>query len=406
MRILLIVPNIISITSFLSELITTMHDRGFDVHCACSLDALWHRAEQTLPATMHHIVFPRGMNPLAHARSAHNLNQLVDRLRPNLVHAHFSAAIFTAALAHTQHWPITIGTFQGVSFPLVHGWKAPVLRQAELWAIRQMDGVWVVTDDDQTVLRRAVSRVPVRRRAGYGFGCDLQRFDPGQIHATDRQHLRTALQLTPENFVFCLVGRFADFKGFGITVRAFLRLAPAFRQARLLLVGKTDALYATGLTPRETAAMQASPQIIDAGYQTCVEHYLALSDVMVFPSQREGMPVCLMEALAMGVPVITRDARGCRDVVRDQIDGFVLPTCNVEHLLASMRLLIENPPLRQRFAERALEGRERFNRLHYVAEQIAIYEDLVGGNPTLVDPRTAQMDEMPDRSNFETTIVG
>lgn len=390
MRVLLIIPNIISITSFLRELITTMHERGIDVHCACSLDALWHTSEQTLPATMHHIVFPRGMNPLAHLRCARTLNQLVHKLHPDLVHVHFSAAMFTTALARTRQWPTTIGTFHGVSFPLLHGWKATVLRQAELWAARQMNSVWVLTDDDQAVLRQAAPRLRVQRYAGHGLGCDLQRFNPDRISGNERQHLRETLHLDAENIVFCFVGRFVDFKGFGLTVRAFLRLAAEAPQARLLLVGHADDLHPSGLTPEETAAMQQSPQIIDVGYQTHVEAYLALADVMVFPSEREGMSVCLMEALAMGVPVITRDARGCRDVVRDQVDGFVLQDCTVERVHTTMRLLLEDTALRQCLAAQALEGRERFSRMRYVAEQIAIYEELVGDEPAAGARRAAR----------------
>src|SRR5205814_10672473 len=95
---------------------------------------------------------------------------------------------------------------------------------------------------------------------------------------------------------------------------------------------------------------------------------------MVFPSRREGMPVCVMEALALGVPVITCDARGCRDVVRDDVDGLVLRERTVESLCAAMGRAAADEPLRTRWAARAIADRERFSRLPFVAAQRRIYE--------------------------------
>jgi len=79
----------------------------------------------------------------------------------------------------------------------------------------------------------------------------------------------------------------------------------------------------------------------------------------------------------MGVPVLTRDVCGCRDVVRNDIDGIVLRDCTVGNLAAAMKQLADSPDLRQRMSNHALAGRDRFSRRHFVREQRAIYETLV-----------------------------
>ena len=103
--------------------------------------------------------------------------------------------------------------------------------------------------------------------------------------------------------------------------------------------------------------------------QSEIAKYLAVSDAMVFPSKREGIPVCLMESLAMGVPAITRDSRGCRDVVRDGLDGFVLRDCTVANLADAIRRIADSPDLQRQMSARALATRERFDRGHFIRER-------------------------------------
>lgn len=376
MRLLLVIPNVVSY-GFLRELCGALVADGVEVHLACSRKRL---LGETAPVEhddvrLHEIQFPRGMNPGRHLRAARALDRLVETLRPDLVHAHFSAAIFTTALARTPRWPVTIATFHGVSFPASEGWKAVVLRLVETWAARRFDGVWVLTDDDRDRLRAAARDSVVETLTSCGVGCDLARFAPPS--STSREARRAELGFARGACVFAFVGRFVDFKGFALTVRAFFRHAANDPAARLLLIGSRDPLHATGLTATEERALDRSPQVTHAGYRDDVHRYLAAADVLVFPSRREGMPVCVMEALAMGLPVITRDARGCREVVRHGVDGMVLRECTVETLHAAMARLAEDSALRQRLAANAVAGRERFGRGDFIREQKRLLENLV-----------------------------
>jgi glycosyltransferase involved in cell wall biosynthesis len=377
----MVAPNIVSFRSFLTELGSALACRGVDVHCACSGNALW--GENQAPACgtgvrMHDLQFPRGMDFIGHIRSSIQLDRLVERLRPDLVHAHFSAAIFTTALARRSHWPTTIGTFQGLRFPLLTGLKRRALTAVEAWSAKRLDAVWVLTEDDRTALASAAPGATVNRQTSCGFGCDLDRFDPACVCSEECQDLRARLGIAADRWIFSYIGRYVAFKGFDMTVRAFLRLAELDPKVHLLLMGARDKLHPTGLTPEEERRLKNSPRITDLGWQDDVRKWLAVTNVLIAPSCREGMPVSLMEALAMGAPVITRDSRGCRDVVRDGVNGIVLRECTVDGLVSAMQSIKENEMLYRRLSSNALKDRQSFSRLNYIDEQIRIYENMTG----------------------------
>ena len=380
MRLLFVLPNVVSY-GFLRQLCISLIADGHEIHLASSRARLLGEAYSCEGdgVHLHEIKFSRGMNPSRHFRASRELDQLVRLLRPDLVHAHFSAAIFTTALARSSHWPVTMATFHGLSFPARHGWKATVLRQVETWAARQFDAVWVLSDDDRDRLRAVSPATMVETVRSYGVGCNLTKFSPPS--PKEKAARRSELGFTSKDRVFAFVGRFVDFKGFALTARAFLQFSANDPTARLLLIGARDPLHRTGLTSAEEKALWSSARVMDVGFRRDVHRYLIAADAMVFPSAREGMPVCAMEALAMGVPVITRDARGCRDVVRDGIDGIVLRDCSIGTLGAAMERLGNDHVFRERLAANAIAGRDRFARSHFIDEQKRILQNLTPARP-------------------------
>jgi glycosyltransferase involved in cell wall biosynthesis len=390
MRFLLVIPNINSYRAFLGELCSELNANYAQVHLACSIEGMMgqNASGQDSCVHFHPLRLPRGMNPIAHLKAARELDALVSQLRPDIIDAHFSAAIFTTALARRSSWPVTLGTFHGLSFPLVNGIKGRLLRTAESWAAGRFDSVCVLTQDDRKRLHEVAPGATVKVPYSSGVGCDLHNLSLDRVPASERQSLRKRLRIEPDDRVFIFVGRFVAFKGFDLTVRTFLQIAETDPQLRLLLVGARDPVHPSGLTSAEDRARKNCPQIIDVGWTADVASYLAISDVLVFPSRREGMPVCLMGALAMGVPVITCASRGCRDVVRHGRDGLVLRDCTADTLGTAMKRLAQDDGLRARFSAEALAGRQRFDRRIFIREQIDLYRQhaacmspRLGGSP-------------------------
>jgi len=380
LKILFVIPSITNYFTFLEDLVDKLIDSGHVVSLATSTRHISdiNCYKRDLRCQLFNIEFPRGFSPLKHFQAAQKLNQVVQTTQPNLVNVHFSAAVFTAALAKRKNWPTCIGTFHGLSFPIVGGWQKIVIGLAEKWSASRMDTSFVLTEDDREILEKFLNNGTARTFRSYGLGCNLNTFDKSTIDESAARRLKEKLQIKENDFVFIFIGRQVHFKGFDKIVKAFMQLYNTNSNFKLMLVGARDHIHSNNLTPAEEKAMNECPGFIPVGWQENVNEYLNIADVNIFPSIREGLPVNLMESLAMGVPVITINSRGCRDIVIDKIDGIVLDENSVEALSSAMLNLYNNREELNRYARNALRARFRFDRKNFIEEQFEIYEELTG----------------------------
>jgi len=373
-KILLVVPTLSSYEAFLSDFAEAVMAAGDEVHVATQFKLLDGRDVEANPAFksavhLHPISMPRGSNPFAALKAAKELRRLVSKIQPNWIQAHFSAAATVCALAKSSDWPFTSCIIQGLVCTLARGKARLAAWCGERLAMARLDEMWVLTEDDFEVIRGWDSR-KARLQDTPGFGCRIGRFNPENYSAEWRSGRRIELGIQPEECVLIYVGRLAAFKGFDRTVRAFNQFCERSAPVRLLVLGTFDALHPSGLSEAEVQALETNNRVIMAGWQANVADWLSIADLCVFPSEREGMPVCLMEALCMGVPVVTSYARGCRDVVRDGVDGVVLDEPSVDKLADVIEKLIREPVRLEEMKQAALERRSSFDREHYVVEQL------------------------------------
>ncbi|MEX0817698.1 MAG: glycosyltransferase, partial [Gaiellales bacterium] len=106
---------------------------------------------------------------------------------------------------------------------------------------------------------------------------------------------------------------------------------------------------------------------------------IAIMDVFVLASWREGLPRSAIEAAAMGKPLVLTDIRGCREVVRTGIEGFLVPPRNPAELAVAIRRLLDDVVLRDRMGEAARSrATERFDEAQVAQRIVAHYRRLLG----------------------------
>ena len=100
-------------------------------------------------------------------------------------------------------------------------------------------------------------------------------------------------------------------------------------------------------------------------------------DIFVLPSRWEGMPYALMEAMALGRPVIASDVCGMDDVVQDGKTGLLFEGGNVNSFCRTIRRLVEDRALRKRLGAAARKSaKERFNLSRMLGQMDALYQEL------------------------------
>lgn len=345
MRLLLIIPTYASYRAFLRQLSEQGLAHGHEVAVACGTMTDHDAAETCNRAgsarvQFHRLTLPRGMNPVSHLRAATALRQFIRTWKPDVVHAHFSAAIFTTSLALRKSDPWkSLATFQGLIFPLAQGVRRFLFKELESWSARRFDRVHVLTSDDLAALRQTSPTANVELQHGYGFGCEDRFLDTPLPDPAAKMALRAEVGIPESAGVWIFVGRLTAFKGFDLVVRAFWEVRRTQTNLHLLVIGEKDPIHPTGLTPQEMARYTSDPFIVRTGWQSDVLPWLDRSDVMVFPSEREGMPVCVMEALARGLPVVACRVRGCRELIEDGKTGFFLSTRSLSAVVERLRAL-------------------------------------------------------------------
>jgi glycosyltransferase involved in cell wall biosynthesis len=167
-------------------------------------------------------------------------------------------------------------------------------------------------------------------------------------------------------------------KGVEEFLEAVARLRSQKVRARFVLVGEPDPDNPASISEHELSGRVHEAEVEYWGRRDDMPAVFAAADIVCLPSHREGMPKALIEAAAAGLPIVTTDVPGCRDVVRHEHNGLLVPLRDANALSIALRRLIENPQLGRRMGQR---GRarvlEEFSLDRVIASTLALYRDLL-----------------------------
>jgi colanic acid/amylovoran biosynthesis glycosyltransferase len=171
------------------------------------------------------------------------------------------------------------------------------------------------------------------------------------------------------------VGRLVSAKGHLILLRAFCRLLRRGYNLRLRLIGDGSERRAMeSFVSREK--LQTSVIFEGSLNHERTRQKLARADIFVLASFAEGLPIALMEAMAMEIPCISTFVAGIPELIRDGLDGLLVPASSEEALTAALERLISDPELRRGFAA---AGRHRVEEFYDLQKNVRSLADTLQG---------------------------
>jgi glycosyltransferase involved in cell wall biosynthesis len=313
----------------------------------------------------------REVAPLRDLGALRALLRIVADERPQIVHTHTSKAGFLGRLAaRLRRVPAVIHQPHGHVF---YGYWGP-WRSAAFARLERLAAAW--TD-------RLVALTPreVEEHVARGIGTPAQWVVvPSGVPlaevrgaAPSRAAARQRLGLAADRLVVAGVGRLVPVKGFDLLVEALPRLAAEAPGALVLLVG--DGPERPALEAR-AAALGVGDRLRITGATAEVPLHLAAADLLAAPSRNEGMGRVLVEAMALGLPVVGARVGGIPDVVAEGESGRLVPPEDAPALGEALLALARDPALRARLGAAGARRAEAFSSEVAARGMGALYDDL------------------------------
>jgi glycosyltransferase involved in cell wall biosynthesis/ribosomal protein S18 acetylase RimI-like enzyme len=319
----------------------------------------------------------RSWDPGADARALAELVALLRRERFDLVHTHNpKPGVLGRVAARLAGVPLVVNTVHGLyATPEDRLGKRAAVLGLEWLAGRCSDLELYVSEEDLRWARRL--RLARKGRSHLlGNGTDLGHFDPVLVPPGRAAALRRQLGLPADALVVGAVGRLVAEKG----CRELFAAARAVRRAdprvRFVAVGAPDLDKADAIDQAELA--RAAGDVLVTGWRDDVRDLLAVMDLFVLASWREGMPRSAIEAAAMGRAMVLTDIRGCREVARHDQEALLVPPRDPDALAGAISRLAADPALRRRLGDAARRrALERFSEAQVAERVVRHYKALV-----------------------------
>jgi glycosyltransferase involved in cell wall biosynthesis len=311
-------------------------------------------------------------SPLRDLSALMELIHLYRVQRPDIVHhVALKQVLFGAIAARIVRVPAMVNAITGLGYmfqsgsarrTLLRSVIAPVLR----WALARPGSAVIFQnkDDCEDLVRTGLvstSQAVIIR----GAGVNVSQFRPSP---------------EPDGVpIVILASRLLRDKGVGEFVTAARLLKRIGIHARYVLVGMVDSENPSSFTEEEVRGWVNEGVVEWWGHRDDMTDVFASSHIVVLPSYAEGLPKVLLEAAACARPLIATRVRGCQEIVRDGVNGLLVPLKEPHALAQAVMTLVQSKTLRERMGARGREIAVNEFRVELIADEtIAVYDRLLG----------------------------
>ena len=334
-----------SLYNFHLPIARALRERGCDVVLVCPRGEYAVQLEAEGFRLLHWDLRRPSLNPVTEARAVRQLVHIYRRERPDAVH-HFTikANVYGTFAARRTGIPIIVNSWEGLGFAFTSSLRAKALRafllplMRRVLRTRKLSTIFL-NEDDLQLFQRLKLIGPDRVSLIPGVGVDTNNFKLG-----DAPHAETPVVLMGSRLLLD--------KGVGEFVEAARLLRQKGVKAHFWLCGSPDRGNPNFVPDKMLDRWRKQTPVELLGHRLDMADLLRQANIVVLPTHYpEGVPRILMEGAATGLPLVATDVPGCRVVVREGINGFLVPPKDVTALAKAIQHLLEDEALRKRFGQ-------------------------------------------------------
>lgn len=259
--------------------------------------------------------------------------------KPDIVHTHTpKAGIIGMFAAWVCRVPVRLHTVAGLPVMEASGNKKKLLLMIEKLTYASATKVYPNSLGlKEYILENKLVESEKLKVIGYGSsnGIDTSYFDRTNEIMLSAKKTKEEYRLK-DQFVFSFVGRVVKDKGINELLYAFDKLSREYKNIKLLVVGKEeDDLDPISFDSKNI--LENNVHIIYVGFQNDIRPYLAISDVFVLPSYREGFPNVVLQASSMALSSIVTNINGCNEIIKHHYNGLIVEPKDEHALFNAMK---------------------------------------------------------------------
>ncbi len=334
---------------FLRSTLQALRDTGHEAALACKFERFREELEQVTDR-VYPVEIPRRIRPLQDFRAFVELLKVIRAYRPDILHTYTSKAGLLGRLAaFIMRVPVIVHTI----YELPQNSTSSVWTKRFYWALEKLAASWchhlitISRVNQEQILRERICRSG--RLSLIPVGLSLDDYIPKR----SRDEVRHAWDLPKDSIVLGMAGRLEPVKGHSDLLQAFALLAPRYPRLHLVLMGTG---YLLPQLEDQVNALGLGQRVHFLGWVEDLVSHMAALDFFVLSSRYEGLGVVLLEALVLGIPVVSTRVGGTQDIVDDGVTGLFSAPNEPTALAQAISRLMDDPEQARRMAQ---AGREK-----------------------------------------------
>ena len=368
-RLLFLVNEALFFTTHRMPVAQAAQQHGYEVHVAAPYEAGPAAIIADQGFTYHPIPLVRSGTSIAgELKLMVAFWRLIGAVKPHLTHhVAMKPVAYAGCLARLRRVPAVVHAVTGLGYLFIRDNLATRIQRALIMALfrialgHRRGRVIFQNPDDLALFAERGLVDPAVATIIRGTGVDMARFKPGT--AQDRGRVTVMFP-----------ARIIGDKGIHEFIHAARQLTAAGVAADFVVVGRTDPINPTAVSEAIVRQWEREGIIAWWGFHDDMSETLPRADIVCMPSYREGLPRVLIEAAACGLPMVSTDVPGCREIVHDGENGYLVPPRDGPATADAIARLVADPHERRRMGEnsRAMALRD-YAVDDFVARTLAVY---------------------------------